>query len=69
VVDSLCEGELVGMGKEIDFIRANKVFKDQFNKFCLEHNLDTFQAIRILSKTIEETAHQARITSIFTDEE
>lgn len=57
------------MGREIDFIKAQKEFKEEFNEFCIKHNLDTFQAIRILSKTIEETAHQARNISLFSDDD
>lgn len=52
------------MGREIEFIRANAEFKKVFNQFCLDYNLDTFQAIRILSRNIEATAHEARNISL-----
>ena len=51
--------------EKVELIKVQNDFKKFFNQFCLEHNLDTFQAIRILSKTIEETAHQARNISLF----
>ena len=57
------------MGKEKDYIKAVPEFRKQFNQFCLEYNLDTFQAIRILSKNIEEMAHQARDIKILFDED
>ena len=57
------------MGKEKDYIKAVPEFRKQFNQFCLEYNLDTLQAIRILSKNIEEMAHQARDINILFEED
>ena len=57
------------MGKEKDYIKAVPDFRKQFNQFCLEYNLDTLQAIRILSKNIEEMAHQARDINILFEED
>lgn len=55
------------MSNEIEFLKVQKEFKKLFNKFCLDYYLDTYQAIRILSKTIEETAHQARNIELFSN--
>jgi len=57
------------MAKEVEFIKAQKDFRELFNKFCLDYNLDTFQSIRILSKNIEEIAHQARNIKLFSDDD
>lgn len=56
---------MISLGKEVQFIKAKSDFKKLFDKLCLEHNLDTFQAIRILSQTTGEIAHEARNIQLF----
>lgn len=55
------------MGKEVEFIKAKSEFKKIFDKLCLEYNLDTFQAIRILSQTTGEIAHEERNVKLFSN--
>lgn len=52
------------MGREIGFIKAVPEFKKEFALFCIQHNLDKNQAIRILSRTIETIAHEDRADGI-----
>lgn len=48
-----------------NYAKANADFKKDFDKFRKDYELDAFEAIRILSKQIEEIAHEERNVQLF----